>query len=271
MKLKNQIGFKFKALSLLAISLIVFSCQAFNMYTPQQDVQLGRDLDAQIRANAKEYPMSRNTKVEKKLQSILDEIVKSPHIKYSKIFEYKVELIERDDVINAFAAPGGFIYIYTGLLKFIDNEATLAGILAHEVAHAELRHTSQRMTQAYGMQILTDAIKSEVGDKNADMAANLFSGLALMNNSRDNEYEADEYSIKYLMSTKYYPGAIKFFFDKIKTGGQKKNDFEMLLSTHPLPDDRYTKVLDQLKKNQVPPPNEGNTFYRSYKNFKKSL
>jgi predicted Zn-dependent protease len=271
MTLRNSVGTKLRIISFVALSLIFFACAGLNMYTPQDDVKMGSQLDAQIRADNKEYPISKNTKARQKLQNIVNEIVKSPHVKYGKVFEYRVELIDRDDVINAFAAPGGYIYVYTGLLKFIDNEATLAGILAHEVAHAELRHSSQRMTQAYGLQLLADMLKGDNASQTEDMLANLFSGLALMNNSRDNEYEADEHSIKYLMTTKYYPGAIKFFFDKIKGAGQQKNDFEMLLSTHPLPDDRYTKVLDVLKKNQIPPPNEKNTFYRSYKKFKKSL
>jgi beta-barrel assembly-enhancing protease len=256
---------------MLSLCLVVFACVQLNMYTPQDDVVMGTQLDAQIRANKKEYPISRNKKAKQKLQNILNDILKSPHIKYAKTFEYKVELIDRPDIINAFAAPGGYIYVYTGLLKFIDNEACLAGILAHEVAHAELRHSSQRMTQAYGLEILAGMLKEGSSSQASDMAANMFSGMALMNNSRDNEYEADENSIKYLMTTKYYPGAIRFFFDKIQGGGQSKNDFEMLLSTHPLPDDRYTKVLKVLKEYKIPPPNEKNTFYRSYKNFKKTI
>ncbi|MBI5326335.1 MAG: M48 family metalloprotease, partial [Ignavibacteriae bacterium] len=89
-------------------------------------------------------------------------------------------------------------------------------------------------------------------------------------NSRDNEYEADEYSFKYLQSTRWYPGSIKFFFDKIKNSVQD-NDLKVVLSTHPLPQDRYDKVIEMLKKSNTPPPNEKNTQYRKYLQFKNNL
>ena len=91
--------------------------------------------------------------------------------------------------------------VYTGLLKFIDNEATLAGVLGHEIAHAERRHATQRITKAYGVQILLSIVLGEKPAQIAEITANLFAGLALLTNSRADETEADEYSFGYLKST----------------------------------------------------------------------
>jgi len=118
-----------------------------------------------------------------------------------------------------------------------------------------------------------DGLISEYKKKNDNETTkaltNLGQSLTLLNNSRDDEYEADELSFKYLKTTKWYPGGIKFFFDKImamyNAGG---NRFEQLLATHPLPKDRIEKVINLLKISSINPPNEENLFYRDYQSLK---
>ena len=63
-------------------------------------------------------------------------------------------LIDDDKTLNAFCTPGGFIYVYTGLIKFLDSEDQLAGVMGHEIAHAALRHSTRQMTKVYGVQTL---------------------------------------------------------------------------------------------------------------------
>ena len=63
----------------------------------------------------------------------------SSYIKYKNVFPYKIEIIQDDSTVNAFCIPGGYIYVYTGLIKFLNNEAALTGVIAHEIAHAENR------------------------------------------------------------------------------------------------------------------------------------
>lgn len=260
--------------SFLAAVIVFAACGGFNLYTPQDDVKLGQQLADQIESNPQEYPILRNQQAERYVEDILKTLVQSPEIKYRKVFKYQIKIIDNDKVINAFAAPGGFIYVYTGLLKFIDNEATLAGIIGHEIGHVENRHSTERMTTAYGAQLLTQAAMGENNDKTAEMAANLFTGLGLLKNSRDDEYEADATSFKLLRSTgKWYPGAIKLFFYKIagSTSGGVGDSFKTLLSTHPLGPDRVEELDKLLKKNNIPPPKESNLGYRKYMEFKKKL
>lgn len=242
-----------------------------NLFSPSDDVKLGQQVDAEISNNPKEYPLLNSQAHTQYLQNILNEVIQSPEIKYRETFSYTIKIIN-SNTINAFAAPGGYIYVYTGLLKFVDNEATLAGIIAHEVAHAERRHSTKRMTKAYGLSLLTSIILGNDASALEQLAANLLSGLALLKNSRDDEYEADEYSFKYLLSTQWYPGAITYFFTKIQEQQKSKpTQFEELLSTHPLDQKRTDQINALLKERNIPPATENNLFTNRYTQFKNSL
>ncbi len=268
----------YRALGLMLILLLVGSCSdvenitAINIFPVSKDIQLGKDLDVQIKADSKEYPILKNATATKYVQDMIDEIIKSSEIEYKDDFAYTVTLINRDDVINAFAAPGGYIYVYTGLLKFLDNEATLAGVLAHEVAHAERRHATKRLTKAYGVDFLLGLVLGTDPNATAEIAAGILTNVAFMQNSQADEFEADEYAFKYLQTSKWYPGGIKLFFNKInENGGSSSNFLEKLLSTHPMPEERIQKVDEMIKESNLPPASESNIFTDKYQQFKKSL
>ncbi|MFC2131136.1 M48 family metalloprotease [Bacteroidota bacterium] len=260
---------------ILALTLLTGACDSDdilspNIFTVQDDVQLGRDLDVQIKSNSSEYPLLNQASANQYVQNMVNEIIKSPEIEYADIFEYKTQIVLNDEVVNAFAAPGGFLYVYTGLLKFLDNEATLAAVLAHEVAHAERRHATKRMTKQYGVSFLLGLILGDDPSQLEEIGANLLTGFALLKNSRDDEFEADEYSFKYLQSTKWYPGGITFFFQKIDDNSGS-NFLEELLSTHPMPEDRVAAVEKMIEDANIPEPNESNLFTTEYQAFLKTL
>lgn len=258
---------------ILSLSVFGLNC-ALNIFPVTDDIKLGKQIDEEIRKNPKEYPVLQNhPDVKEYITMIGNKITMSPAITKRGVFAYSYEIIANDSVVNAFCTPGGYIYIYTGLLKFVENEATLAGIIGHEIAHAECRHATKRMTKIYGAQFLLGLILGEKPAKITEITANLFTGLALLANSRSDETEADEYSIKYLASTEYYPGAIKFFFDKMKkvSGNRSAGAFERLLSTHPLDDDRIAHVDQILSKMSVANPSESNIFSERYKVLKSKL
>ncbi|MGQ9819765.1 MAG: M48 family metallopeptidase [Candidatus Kapaibacteriales bacterium] len=256
---------------LISISLLFVSCEdGINIFTVEDEVQLGNNLHQQITNNPKDYPILNNTQAKNYIQSIVDEILLSPLIKYRNKFAYQVTIIRDDKTVNAFATPGGYIYVYTGLLKFLDNEATLAGVLAHEIAHAERRHSTQRITKAYGISFLLDIVLGKNPSNIEKIVSNLFVGLALLKNSREDEYEADSYSYEYLKSTGWYPGALIYFFDKVKSN-EGSSFLEVLLSTHPLSQDRIAKLNEKIKNENLPPPTESNLFQKRYSEFKKTL
>lgn len=276
MTIKTKSLYPFLLSFILLISAAVFfSCEQSNIFSDQDDIELGKEFDKEIKNNPKEFPMLQGREdLKTYVSDIGKDVLKSPKIKKSKIYPYNFQIIN-DTIINAFCTPGGYIYVYTGLMRFVDNEATLAGIVAHEIAHAEKRHVTQRLTAAYGVNILLGLVLGGNPGMLAEIAANLFVGLAFLKNSRDDESEADYYSIQYLKSTKWYPGGITFFFDKIKAEQKKKGttpgDLDRLLSTHPLPDDRIKGVNTELSKiSPRPDPTKG-LYTDEYQKIKQKL
>ena len=251
-------------------SLVLTFCGAINVFPINEDKDLGARFDREIRANPAEYPIRKDPGARQYVQRIVDKILTSPEVKYRGTFAYKSEVIQDDKTINAFCTPGGYIYVYTGLLKLVDNEATLAGVLGHEIAHAELRHSTKRMTTQLGLETAMAIALGNNTNRNIELAANMFGGLGLLKNSRDDETDSDEYSFKYLKSTSWYPGGILGFFDKVK-GRSAGGTLERLLSTHPLPDDRIKATQDRLKKANIPPPTEAQLNSRGYQEFKRTL
>lgn len=252
-----------------AVALLVTYCSSLNIYPVSEDQKLGQQFDQEIRNDPATYPILKNESARAYIQNMVNTIVKAPEVKYRTTFAYKVELINDDKTINAFCTPGGYIYVYTGLLKMADNEATIAGVIGHEIAHAERRHSTSRMTKAYGIQTMLDFALGKNPNRTVALASNAFAGLGLLQNSRSDEDEADEYSFKYLRSTQWYPGGILYFFDKVK--GRGGSTIERLLSTHPLPEDRIKATNERIKKANIPPPTEAQLNMRGYTDFKRSL
>lgn len=236
---------------LIGITFLIACSSGINLFTDSDEVNLGKQFDAEVRKNTKEYPIySGNLEVKEYIdKKIFREILKSPEIRKRDVYNYQIELIQNDSILNAFAVPGGYVYLYTGLLKYLDSEAALAGVIGHEIAHVERRHATQRITAAYGISIVLSIALGENPSQLAELAANLFSGLALLANSRANEDESDEFSIKYLKSTRFYPGAVKFFFEKLRDDGLivlKSSSIATFLSTHPDPIDRINTTEKRL-------------------------
>jgi predicted Zn-dependent protease len=274
LKYKGYYPFVF-LIALLAGSAVFQSCEQSNIFSDKDDVELGEQFDKEIKANPKEFPMlSGHEDVKSYITDMGKEILNSPKIKKKSIYPYNFQIVN-DTIINAFCTPGGFVYVYTGLMKFLDNESALAGVIGHEIAHAERRHVTQRLTAYYGVSMLLSFILGGNPSLLAEVAANLFVGLAFLKNSRDDETEADYYSIRYLQSTKWYPGGITFFFDKIKEEQRQKGntpgDLDRLLSTHPLPNDRITFVNKELSKiSPKPDPTKG-LYMDEYQRMKQKL
>lgn len=254
MKLKKYL----LVLLLTAMPAVMFvSCEdGINIFTDADDVQLGLEVSNEISSNPAEYPIYTADKSLKNyiVNNIFNEILASPAVAKKNVYSYKLEIVDNDSVLNAFALPGGPVYVYTGLLKYLDSEAALAGVLGHEIAHAERRHATQRMTQYYGVSVLFSLILGEKPSQLAEIAANLFVGVAFLANSRSNEDESDEYSVKYLKDTRFYPGGVKFFFEKLQADGLAGggSGLETFLSTHPDPVDRIASANQRLQAQSLP-------------------
>jgi len=240
------------------IAFTVYSCgTGINLFSKSEDVKLGKEVVDQMAANPKDYPPFKGDPSIRQYidQRIFQHILASSKISGKDVYQYKIEILDKPDELNAFALPGGYLYVYTGLLKYLDSEAALAGVLGHEIAHAALRHATNRMTAYYGVSMLASLVLGENPSQVEEIAANLLTGVAFLANSRTDENQADEYSFKYLQDTRYYPGGVKFFFEKMrddKLVSSKSDKIATFLSTHPDPIDRIGTTNTRLKNAGIP-------------------
>lgn len=268
LKIINKLPF---LATLFAALVFLVSCDEstnplnFNAFPVEQDVRLGYEVDQEMQNTPQEYPILNNPQATAYVQAIVDEIIQSPEVRYADVFPYEVRIVHDDETVNAFALPGGYIYVYTGLLKFLDYKETLAGILAHEAAHSDRRHATRRMTKAYGIGFVLGLLLGDDPGALEELAANIAANVTLLYNSRSDEDEADEYSFKYLQSTNYYPGAIKFFFEKVGDGSG--GDFTQLFMTHPDPDDRLDEINKMIEEANLPTPNLSSAEYSEFKSI----
>jgi len=207
----------------------------FNLFSIDQDRQLGAQVAAEIDGNPKEYPLLdsvRNKEVYAYVYKIRDAILNSGNLEHRSDFTWRVRIIQDDSTLNAFCTPGGYIYVYTGILKFMDNEAELAGVLGHEIGHADLRHSTRQMTKIYGIEALLQIL---AGDR--ALLTQITEAVISLKFSRQHETEADEASVRYLCPTPYKADGGAGFFEKMAAMGSGSNPPEFL-STHPNPEGR---------------------------------
>jgi predicted Zn-dependent protease len=169
--------------------------------------------------------------------------------------EYHFKVIE-SDMVNAFAAPGGYIYFYTGLLRHMETEAELAGVMAHEISHVVGRHGVKRMQTAMGVGMAWELLS---GDEQSDVfqaAVMVGLNLAFAGYSREAEREADEFGMYYMVQAGYHPqGMIDMFNTLAELGGAGySNVFEKLVASHPETQERISKAEFRMSRMRNLPP-----------------
>ena len=128
--------------------LSLVSCQSkdgdYTFFSEEDDLELGKQMAAQLEADHQfpVVPRSRHPRLYLHLENIRDKILQSDQILHREEFSWALKVIDNDTISNAFCTPGGFIYIYTGLIRYVESVDELAGIMAHEIAHGDLRHST---------------------------------------------------------------------------------------------------------------------------------
>lgn len=207
---------------------------ALNFFSLQDDIALGEQVRQEIEGDSSELIIldsTRYTAIYRYLYGIRDSLLNSGQVHFKDEFSWRIRIIQDDSTLNAFCAPGGYIYIYTGILKYLEAEDQLAGVLGHEMGHADLRHSTRQLTKMYGVQTLISLV---AGDR--EIIKQVTSSLIGLSFSRIHEKEADECSVRYLCPTGYNSDAGALFFEKISKEGVV-NPPE-ILSTHPDPGNR---------------------------------
>lgn len=217
----------------------------FNIFSIEDDKKFGKQMDDYIRSDTSGYVVLDPLKYPESyayLESVKNYILNSGKITYKTEFEWKAAILKDDSILNAFATPGGYFYIYTGLIKYLEKGDHFAGVTGHEMAHADRRHSTAQMTKQYGIQLLFDIVLG----KNPGAVAQVAAGLATLSFSREHESEADEYSVRYLCQSpaQYEADGAAGFFEKLIAEGQAGNTPEFL-STHPSPSNRVPAIKDK--------------------------
>ena len=237
------------------------SCSGLNLFSVDDDKQLGAQVDAEIQSDPANYPLLKESSYPDAyayLRGIRDEILSSGKVAHAADFDWQLHLIDDETVLNAFCTPGGYIYIYSGLIKYLDTEDALAGVLGHEMAHAAERHVTEALTEQYGVDLLLEAA---LGTK-LDIVKNIAGGLSGLAFSRANESEADARSVEYLAGSRYECDGVGLFFEKLISNGDASSPPEFL-STHPSPDNRIEaidKKVSVLGCNTTPSGRDYNAF-----------
>ena len=227
-----------------------------NKYKVQDDVKLGRDYSVQVE---KEFPILRDPDATAYLESVGRRLVNNIPAEFQEpAFRYSFKIVNARD-INAFALPGGPMYVNRGMIEAAKNEGEMAGVMAHEIAHVALRHSTAQATQqsnplnqVLGIgAILGGAILG--GQTGAAIGQQIYSGLLVYPYSREYETQSDILGARILASAGYDPRDLANMFRTIEreSGGSGPE----WLSTHPSPANRYENInreADQLDVSRNP-------------------
>jgi len=261
MKLLQIIGaflyaIRWLIVAVLAIGLPIYIYLAFlakePVFGPAEDVKLGKMSVQSLAEDPEEYPIlpeSEYPEAYAHLRRVVGGIIGSPEIQYRDLFAYdQMKIINRDDVLNAFCTPGGYIYVYTGLIQYLDQEDHLAGVLGHEIAHAENRHSSVRLQKEFGVKALTGFVLLTLPMTTSDyINASILKELMGLSYSRDQEAQADEHSVRYLATSDYACDGTAGFFIKLQEAGDDVG-IPAILSDHPASASRVSAIQREAKR-----------------------
>jgi Zn-dependent protease with chaperone function len=239
----------------------------FNLFSPQQDVQVGREASAEVE---KQLPLVQDAQVERYVSDLGRRLAALAPGNTDYPWTFKV--VNSQD-INAFALPGGFIYVNRGVLEAADSEAQLAGVIAHEIGHVTLRHgthqASQMMLAQMPLAILGGVLGqgSSLTGQLAQLGISFGVNSLLLKNSRSAESQADQVGTYTLYQAGYDPQAMAQFFEIIeKKYPQRTIQF---FSDHPNPENRIEKVNELIP--QLGPPRERKADSPEFQVAKKKL
>jgi predicted Zn-dependent protease len=216
----------------------------FNLFSREQDVQLGNEAAQQVR---KQYQAVQNSFLQNYLKRVGERLANTKEAKESG-FPFNFTLVNEGS-INAFALPGGPMFVFTGLMKAVDNEAQLAGVMAHEMSHVILRHGTNQMSKANFLQIPAMLAGAAAGGSLLGQLAQAGIGFglnsALLKFSRTDETQADLLGSHLMAEAGYNPLEMARFFEKLEgESGSRGSEF---FSDHPNPGNRRQAIETEIR------------------------
>jgi len=214
-----------------------------NFYSLEREVAMGRQLSGQIEQTSK---LITDPVVTEYVNRIGQRIVRNSDAKVP----FTIKVVD-DDQINAFALPGGFFFVNSGLILAADNEAELAGVMAHEIAHVAARHATRNATRGDILNLASIPLIFMGGPAGYAIrqAAGLAVPLGFLKFSRNAEREADLLGLEYQYASGYDPQAFVEFFEKLQLKEKQKHGFIVkAFATHPMTGDRVKAAQEEIAK-----------------------
>lgn len=220
-------------------------------YTWQEEIKLGKEADVEI---TQQYGLYNDPKLAAYIENLGQEILSKSHLRREgakaefQNTPFTFRLLD-SPVVNAFALPGGYVYITRGLLAHINNEAQLAVVIGHEIGHVAGRHHSKRALQQKAGQValMGGAVLGEqlLGIPGQDIAqlGGQASAMLFLSYSRDDETESDVVGVEYAAMDGYKTSEASEFFVSLKRIGEQYGKIPSHLSSHPDPGDREKNMI----------------------------
>ena len=206
----------------------------FNLISIEEEWQLGAQLSQDI---ARQVRLSNDPTLNSYVSQMGQKIVAQTPAPFNQL-PWQFHVVE-DPSINAFAIPGGHVYVHTGLIANADNAAELAGVMAHEISHVTARHTTEQISRQYGISVLAGIALGQNPGMLSQIAAQILAGGALARFSREAEREADELGIQAMARAGYNPIGMATMFEELMEHRQgSPGRVEQFFSTHPLTEER---------------------------------
>lgn len=211
-----------------------------NVISSAEEVTLGQQMSVEV---AKQYPIYANATVTAYVQAVGERIVAKSD---RKDIAYHFAVINKNEM-NAFSLPGGYVYVYTELMKTAADEAEFAAVVAHEVAHVAARHSTERMTQVYGYEFVAGLVLGQDPNATARVISDLAATGGFLKYGRDDEFEADMLGAKYMHAAGYDAQAeISFLERMLALEANSPSKLATWLMTHPTTSDRLARIKTQV-------------------------
>ena len=203
-----------------------------SLVSEQQELEAGRQASQQVE---QKYPVVRGREADRVEQ--IGRRMAAVSSRSRLPWQFRVI---RESSVNAFSVPG-YVYIHTGLLQAVGNDTdALAGVIAHEVAHTDARHSKEQMEKS-AVAGLLGALITRGNSRNMGWF-NIAGNVALLKFSRDDEFEADRLAVRYMQRTGYDPRGMIRFFEKLQKQEGRSNQVTNWFRTHPNSGDRISRI-----------------------------
>ena len=233
-----------------AVSVLAAPTQVkpgFNVFSAEQDVEIGRQSAVEAE---KQLPLLNDRTTQSYVESVFSRLAaQAPGTK----FPYQIRVVNARD-INAFALPGGFIYVNRGVLTSARTEGEMAGVLAHEISHVALRHGTNNATKAYMTQAGLGVLGGILGRGQPNSTAqiiNIIGGLGMnavfLKYSRDAETQADVVGAQIMARAGYDPMEMANFFELLRQQSGNQGGAAQFFSDHPAPANRQARIQQEVK------------------------